>query len=968
MKKAHLLSFSIIFSLIMPWSLVFAETKINTGSPQADMLKNQQPSIPRSVPQTTYQMRGEDVRALLLKRQREIEEQRVQQKAEDQKKYLEQTQKVQEQRAVMKEQNEVRSERAESRRIEEVKKEEAAPRQEIIQPIQQVVLPPVEAPAMKTGSEQEHEDRTLLNNRVKADEFTETQNIRVIIRYKESVTQEKQDEVAQHGGDVKEYLPSHNAVAVSVTPEKLETIAADTDIASVDIDREISLLATEVEENWGVTHIFANSAHAQNITGTGVKIGVFDTGVDYTHPELSKVYAGGYDFVNNDPDPMDDNGHGTHVAGIIASAQNGTGVIGVSPGIQLYALKVLDANGKGYASNLIAALEWASKNGIHITNHSYGTVFDPGITVEQAFENTHAAGMLHIAAAGNSGSCISQDDTVNYPARYVSVMAVGAVDRYDTRACFSSMGDRVEISAPGVLITSPTKGGGFGTLSGTSSAAPFISGVAALMYAKGVVDTTSNGKLNDDIRIRLTSTAQDLGAPGKDSVYGYGLVNAEAALGLDEKTVTPALFISMTPEKATYLLGKDSSVRVIVHITNELTAPVENIAHSAFSFLPTQSSFYGLVNGDYIASFPIEQFKAGTQTVSVVVTDNRGIIKTGSASFQIQENAQQTISMGVSSLEYTPFTQSNGATSLNISFGVEDALKQPVTNAIVVVAFGLDSGRTWRGVNATDAKGKTQFELGKAIPGCYVLTVKTILKEGYVWDQKTPQNKYCFVAPQEAPASDRPLTDEDRRLQALKDAMQRREVQLKAIFSEAQTFSFSTVPSLAQGLGVTRNQVTEKVGNDLARRIAGGVNNTIDDRVVSFIAYGTDTTRTLGAGERAGVVNSFREAFGRLPGSVEDWQEVIKIGNGRWPEERNVDREVDAMRRFERVYLRMPDRSNPSDDAAVMIIAYGLRIGERNVASEKRANDIFYAVFGHRPQSGSDWDMVRAIAYSGASR
>ena len=960
MNKTHAMAFILIVFFAMPFSSVSAQATSTRSGMQQNALS--------SIPYTDVQKRKNNERETLLKRQREVEEQRAQKMAEEQKKVFEQKETVQEQRITLKEQNEVRSERADLRRAEEEKKEIPIAHTETVMPSQPVELPSVVAPALKAGAEETHADRTLLNNRVKADEFSEQQHIRVIIRYKDKVTEEKKEDVVAGGGEVKEDLPLHNAVAVAVTPEKLQTIAADSDIASVDIDREISLLALESEENWGVNHIFAGLAHTQNMVGSGVKVGVFDTGIDYTHPELSGTYAGGYDFVNNDADPMDDNGHGTHVAGIIASAKNGTGVIGVAPGIQLYALKVLDANGRGYASSLIAALEWASERGIHITNHSYGTVLDPGITVEEAFRTTEEGGMLHIAASGNSGSCISQNDSVNYPARYGSVMAVGAVDRDNTRACFSSLCESVEIVAPGVLVTSTTKGGGFSIVNGTSVSAPFVAGVAALVYGKGISDSAGNGKLNNDVRVRLTSTAQDLGVSGKDTAYGYGLVNVEAALGLDEKTVTPALFVSIASEKTAYILHKDSTIRVIVHVTDEHIMPMKDISQSSFVFTPSATSLYQLVNGDYIASFPMEQFLAGTQSVSVAVTDDRGIVSMAVTNFQIKESEQQDISVRVSSLAYTPFMQTNGATSLNISLSVEDALKQPATDTIVVVGFGLDAGRTWRGVNATDKKGKVQFELGKVIPGCYTLTVRTMLKEGYAWDHETPDNHYCFVAPKEEVVSDRPLTGEEKKLQALKEATQRREVQLKAIFSEAQTFSFSNVPLLVQALGVLRNQGVEKIGTDLTRRISPDLSRSLDDRVIAFIAYGTETTRSLGAGERAGVVNSFKEAFGRFPSSIEDWQEVIKIGNGRWPEERNVDREVDAMRRFERVYLRMPDRLNPSDDAAVMIIAYGLRIGERNVASEKRANDIFFAIFGHRPSTGSDWDMVRAIAYSGASR
>lgn len=138
--------------------------------------------------------------------------------------------------------------------------------------------------------------------------------------------------------------------------------------------------------------------------------------------------------------------------------------------------------------------------------------------------------------------------------------------------------------------------------------------------------------------------------------------------------------------------------------------------------------------------------------------------------------------------------------------------------------------------------------------------------------------------------------------------------------------------------------------------------------LVNFIAYGTDSTLGLGAGERAGVINSFRAAFGRLPSTDLDWQDIIKIANGRWPSQRSEEAENRATESFEEIYLRETDRSNPNDDATVTIIAYGLRPADRNMDSEKDAINSFRAIYNYSPTSATDWDIVRAIAYSGATR
>lgn len=138
--------------------------------------------------------------------------------------------------------------------------------------------------------------------------------------------------------------------------------------------------------------------------------------------------------------------------------------------------------------------------------------------------------------------------------------------------------------------------------------------------------------------------------------------------------------------------------------------------------------------------------------------------------------------------------------------------------------------------------------------------------------------------------------------------------------------------------------------------------------LTNFIAYGSPDTAKLGSGERAGVVNSFRSAFGKLPENDAEWSDVIKIANGRWPSELSTTSEAMAVDVFIKIYKRIPDRTNPNDDAAITVIAYGLRPANRNTESEASAIKIFKAIYDYHPNSATDWDIVRAIAYSGAVR
>jgi len=141
------------------------------------------------------------------------------------------------------------------------------------------------------------------------------------------------------------------------------------------------------------------------------------------------------------------------------------------------------------------------------------------------------------------------------------------------------------------------------------------------------------------------------------------------------------------------------------------------------------------------------------------------------------------------------------------------------------------------------------------------------------------------------------------------------------------------------------------------------------DAISYFIDAGTPTTILLGAGERTGVLNSYLSVFNKLPRSVLEWQDVIKIANGRWPNERNIESEKKASDVFfSAIYKRDPEMNNPNDNAAVTVIAYGLRPAQRNLESESKAIEIYKSIFKKSPAEASDWDLVRAIAYSGAVR
>ncbi len=366
------------------------------------------------------------------------------------------------------------------------------------------------------------------------------------------------DQVRQHGGDIAhEY--AFNVIAIDLPADADRAVAAlenRPDVRYVEADGMMyahgqaatvapGTLATagttDQTTPWGVDRIGADAAHDTD-TGSGVGIAVLDTGIDPEHETLE--VAGGKAFVNCRPGGWcaerwdDDHGHGTHVAGTAAAQDNGIGVLGTAPDASLYAVKVLDRDGGGTWSNVAAGIEWAADENIEVISMSLGGGHSN--TVQDAVEYAYGEGSLLVASAGND-----YGDDVNYPAAYSEVIAVSATDENDDIAEFSSLGEAVELTAPGVSILSTLPNDDYGSASGTSMSAPHVSGVAALAWSQlGDAD-------NVEVRAHLQDTAEDIGL--SDTEQGYGLVDALAAVDVEE--TTGALEGTVTDEAGNALEG-----------------------------------------------------------------------------------------------------------------------------------------------------------------------------------------------------------------------------------------------------------------------------------------------------------------------------------------------------------------------------------------------------------------------------
>lgn len=339
------------------------------------------------------------------------------------------------------------------------------------------------------------------------------------------------------GGKVHRVFGMVPVICASMPAAAIKGLQHNPNVEYVESDRTLQAVYLPGDYvPWGIAKIGAPQVFDKANAGSGIKVAVLDTGIDPSHPDLSANYAGGYDFVWNDPIPNDENGHGTHVSGTIAAMNNDGGVVGVGPEIDIYALKFLNSAGSGYTSDEIEGVQWAVANGIKVLNMSFGSSVS-SLSEKRAMDAAYAAGVLLIAAAGNNGSAVSL-----YPAAYSSVVSVAATDSSNNRASFSNYNADVELSAPGVDIrsTMPTYpvylntlgySANYANLNGTSMATPHVSGSAALVFAANPALT------NVQVRARLSSTAYDLGTAGRDIYFGYGLVNALAASSITAPVV-----------------------------------------------------------------------------------------------------------------------------------------------------------------------------------------------------------------------------------------------------------------------------------------------------------------------------------------------------------------------------------------------------------------------------------------------
>lgn len=392
----------------------------------------------------------------------------------------------------------------------------------------------------------------------------------IIVIFKNSINHELIKKVQ---GTVQYEYEAIHAVAMTVQTSQIPILEKDESVLTIQKDQSIQVENEQV--TWGNLKTKAEESKKVGLTGKGTKIAILDTGADPTHPDLNLV--GGECLLDYCPHSFsDDNGHGTHVAGIIGAQKNSIGIAGIVPDATIYAIKVLDDDGFGSTSTVMAGIDWAIQHDIDIINLSLSTP-KSDLALKMMLDKAYQAGLLIVSAAGNDGTIDGLENTVEYPAKYASVIAVASLNQANTRLESSASGAEIEIAAPGEYIYSTIpkmfdddgQRDGYTWMSGTSMAAPFVTGILA-QYKQQFPEKT-----NAELRKMLWEHAADLGNPGRDYWYGYGLVQA---IGLENPATmdvnvtvengTVNLSISSLPDGATsYNIYRDGTL-IAENLTN----------------------------------------------------------------------------------------------------------------------------------------------------------------------------------------------------------------------------------------------------------------------------------------------------------------------------------------------------------------------------------------------------------------
>jgi len=526
----------------------------------------------------------------------------------------------------------------------------------------------------------------------------------ILIKFRPDVNPSEMAQIhRQQGGQVKETIPSIGVQVVTIpsgkAAEKVKGYSANPKV----LYAEANYLATAIytpddayfDKQWGLNKIQAPQAWDVTKGSNSIEIAILDTGVDLDHPDLTGKIVESINFTSS-ATADDIYGHGTHVAGIAAaSTNNGIGVAGLGFASSVISVKVLGDDGKGYYSWIAKGIIWAADNGAKVINLSLGGS-SASSTLEDAVNYAWNKGTIVVAAAGNNGS-----SSPFYPAYYLNTMAVAATDINDNLASWSNRGEWVDVAAPGVSIYSTLKDGGYGNKSGTSMASPHTSGLAALLYSV-VTDSNGNGRLNDEVRSRIETTADNIGSVG----VGSGRINAFKA-------------VSGSPPLTGSITGRVTDSADGLPIAG---ATVSDGARSVVTDASGNYAIYDIPPGSYT----ITAHEDGYQTSSISVDVVSGQATT--ADFALKRTELSPQPMWIESITF-----STRGKNLGIAVKVVSPLGY-LSGANVRLELACSGGQSWSFNGITDSSDMVAFVVQKAPAGDYVARVTSLTATDHNWD------------------------------------------------------------------------------------------------------------------------------------------------------------------------------------------------------------------------------------------
>jgi thermitase len=425
---------------------------------------------------------------------------------------------------------------------------------------------------------------------------------------------------------------------------------------------------------WHLRKINAPNAWTYTTGSSGVIIAVLDTGVDGTHPDLSAKMIPGWNMYDNNSNTSDVTGHGTGVAGIAAaSSNNGIGVASVAWGCRIMPVRVTTSSGMATDSMIANGLVWAADRGARIANLSFSSSND-STTLTNAAAYFQSRGGLVIMAAGNTGTFSSAADNPY-------IIRVSATDANDVLASWSCTGNNIDVAAPGVGIQTTARGGGYSSTSGTSCSAPVVAGIAALLLS---VNSSLSPSQVQDI---LKQSADDLGASGWDTQYGWGRVNAANAVQMAAGTSLPPDTTLPTVSFSSPANGSTLSGTVSVQISAS-----DNRGVASVSFYVDGILYSTKTASPYTFSWNTTQAANGSHTLRAVATDTSGNSSTAQISVSVSNLSDTTPPVVSITSPSNGSTVSGSKVTINVSatdsggisrveLYVDGALKATLTSA-----------------------------------------------------------------------------------------------------------------------------------------------------------------------------------------------------------------------------------------------------------------------------------------------